>query len=150
MPRTASEKKEDRNTELAAERARIVDSAERPQPVTPDEGGRDSWATLVARHGGSPFVGKAFLTRAASSQAGYPVLAEWPQDGSPAQWRRAAGVTALRVAYVLQVPEELVLVWEDGQAPNPDNWRGGIDLDDLSARRLYGAFRDYAEATGNK
>lgn len=58
----------------------------------------------------------------------------------------AAGVTAHRVAYVLQVPEDLVLAWEDGEEPCPDNWRGGEALDDDSARRLYEAFRDYLEA----
>jgi DNA-binding transcriptional regulator YiaG len=113
-----------------------------------DQNGRSSvvWAQLVADHGGTnPFVSKSFLLQVASGEARVPALGgRWPATG-PKQWRQNAGVTALQVAYVLHVPETLVEAWENGDEPCPDNWRGAERLDDMSARRLYAAFKGYSE-----
>lgn len=143
---TAVEKKHDKNAELASDRAKRVQDSQ----VTAPEGSAEPspvWAKLVSdRNGASPFVGRQFLADVASGRAGVsPLPGEWPDTG-PSEWRRAAGVTALNVAYTMQVPEELVLAWEAGEEPCADNWRGGHGLDDHSVKRLYAAFRGYADA----
>ena len=105
-----------------------------------------AWAALVAENGTSPFRGKEFLRSVASGRAGIPALGgPWPGKG-PQEWREEAGVTALDVASTMQVPAMLVEAWEAGEEPCADNWRGGEELDDLSARRLYGAFKSFAES----
>jgi len=144
---TAAQQRVDRNAELAAERAAIVEKDSPPQTERKTPESDSFWSKQVAdRNGSNPFFGRAFLRDVVGGRAGIgPLKGAWPKTG-PKKWRVAAGVTALQVAYVLQVPEDLVLAWEDGEEPCPDNWTGGDGLDDDSARRLYGAFRGYAEA----